>query len=152
MSKIIIGVVVVLLIVLGAYYLVVKEPVPVQPQNTIQEATASPQISPTSPAATNNENAATVEITDGGFSPAMITVKAGATVTFKNTGTGESWPASAKHPTHLVYPDQDSCFAGKFTGCGIPSGGSWAYTFNQKGSWAYHDHLRPTLFSKIVVE
>ncbi len=95
---------------------------------------------------------ATIEISDNGFSPATLTVKAGTTVTFKNVGTGDSWPASAKHPLHLVYLDQDSCFAGKFTGCGIPGGGSWSYTFKQKGSWAYHDHLRSTLFGKIIIE
>lgn len=149
MSKVIIGVIVVVLVGLGVYYFIASKPVYVQPQNTTQEVVVSPQISP---AATNNENTTAIEITDNGFSPATITIKAGTTVTFKNIGTSKSWPASAKHPTHLVYPDQDSCFAGEFSDCGIQSGGLWSYTFKQKGLWAYHDHLRPTLFGKIVVE
>ncbi len=96
---------------------------------------------------------AVIEITDKGFSPKELTIKAGTTVVFKNFGDGESWPASAKHPSHSAYPELGGCIGSKFDACkNLKKGESWSFQFNQKGSWGYHDHLRPTLFGKIIVE
>ncbi len=97
--------------------------------------------------------AKTVEITSTGFSPATVTIKAGEKVAFVNKGSGLHWPASAVHPTHAMYPESGGCIGSKFDACkGLATNEEWSFTFNEKGSWNYHDHLNPSLTGTIVVE
>ncbi|GIU68236.1 MAG: hypothetical protein KatS3mg001_086 [Candidatus Pacearchaeota archaeon] len=100
-----------------------------------------------------------VEITPSGFSPSVLTIKKGERVTWINKAGRESWPASAIHPTHRVYPGSDINKCGTseesliFDACrGIPPGESWSFTFNEVGSWKYHDHLQASVTGTIVVE
>ena len=102
-----------------------------------------------------------IEITSSGFTPGTLTISKGETVTFINKDTEEHWPASASHPTHTVYPGSDieKCFDGKtdkstlFDSCGgLSEGESWSFTFNEVGSWGYHDHLDANLHGKVIVE
>ncbi len=95
----------------------------------------------------------TIEMTDSGYSPNNITIKAGDTVVFLNKGTLPNWPATAKHPTHEVYPEPGGCISSAFDACkGVLPGENFTFTFNQKGSWGYHEHLRFKTFGKINVE
>ncbi|MEK7151071.1 MAG: hypothetical protein AAB783_02645 [Patescibacteria group bacterium] len=101
----------------------------------------------------------TILINDKSFSPAALTVKAGTIVTFKNEGINEHWPASAMHPTHIIYPGSniEKCNTAEeskiFDACrGIPSGASWSFQFNEKGTWRYHDHLVSGMFGAVTVE
>lgn len=55
------------------------------------------------------------------------------------------WVASDPHPQHSDLPEFDSLKA-------IPQGESYLYTFTQKGTWGYHDHLNPSALGTIVVE
>lgn len=78
------------------------------------------------------------------------------TVVFTDSGFS---PASAMRPTHKVYPGSDieKCGTAEeskiFDACrAIPAGGSWFFTFNEAGSWDYHDHLDAKNFGKIIVE
>jgi len=88
---------------------------------------------------------ASVSITAGGtFSPAVITVKKGTTVTWTNTGSAQVWIASNPHPTHTDYPGFDSKAA-------IGTGESYSFTFNKVGSWGYHNHLNPTVMGTVIV-
>ncbi|KKU50624.1 MAG: hypothetical protein A3F26_01380 [Candidatus Ryanbacteria bacterium RIFCSPHIGHO2_12_FULL_47_12b] len=156
MSKIIFGIIIVILIAGGVFYLFNKQPVETSIDNgaMMEKKDGATMPVPGEPV-TDGEmmtQSATVDISDDGFSPETLKIKAGTTIMFRNKSSRESWPASAVHPEHKVYPDQDSCFAGKFTGCGIPSGGEWSYTFQQKGSWKYHDHKLPTLRGTIIAE
>ena len=105
------------------------------------------------------DDAATVKITADGFSPKTLTVKAGTKVTFANEDTNEHWPASARHPTHTIYPGSDIKKCGTpqekevFDSCrGLLFGDRYSFTFNEKGSWKYHDHLSVSLTGTIVVE
>lgn len=100
-----------------------------------------------------------VEITSSGFSPQSLTISQGLAVTFINKGSALSWPASAVHPTHKVYPRSDinKCATLEekniFDACkGLKRGESYSFTFNEKGSWRYHDHLNPSSTGVIVVE
>ncbi|MEK6957704.1 MAG: plastocyanin/azurin family copper-binding protein [archaeon] len=113
-------------------------------------------------ATAENKNPQTyiIEITADGFSPGKVTIKQGDTVKWVNNSyeTGR-WPASAKHPTHTVYPGSDiqKCGTaeqeGIFDACrGIPPGESFRFTFNDKGSWGFHDHTDATKFGQVVVE
>lgn len=101
-----------------------------------------------------------IEITqDGSFVPAELRIKQGDKVTWTNNWDKDSWPASAAHPTHEVYPgssiqkcntDEESRI---FDACkGIKPGESWSFTFNEKGSWNYHNHLVLGKFGKVIVE
>lgn len=95
----------------------------------------------------------TVEITSTVFSPISMTIKAGDTLTFVNKDSSFHWPASAVHPTHSVYPESGGCIGSKFDACkGLAQGESWSFTFNQKGTWGYHDHLNPGLTGTIIVQ
>ena len=94
-----------------------------------------------------------IEITSEGFSPNPLTITQGSTVTWINKDTNEHWPASAMHPTHAVYPEPGGCIGSKFDACGgLKEGESWSFTFNEKGTWNYHDHLDVSKFGKIIVE
>lgn len=103
----------------------------------------------------------TVEVTSSGYNPSTLTIKSGETVTWANKDSSAHWIASAQHPTHKVYPGSDIAKCGTpdqkdiFDACnGVGPGDSWSFTFNQKGSWNYHDHLnvKAPFFGKIIVE
>lgn len=87
----------------------------------------------------------TITYTDSGFSPATLTIKAGDTVLFKNSGSRDFWPASAPHPTHTNYPEFDAKR-------GIAPGATYSFTFTRVGSWKYHNHLNPTTNGTITVQ
>ena len=104
-----------------------------------------------------NDN--TIKITSSGFSPKKVTVKAGTTVTFVNQDSNQHWPASAMHPTHTLYPGSsitkcDTSEQSKiFDACkGLAQGGAFSFTFTEKGSWKYHDHLSISSTGTVVVE
>ena len=96
----------------------------------------------------------TVRITADGFVPNELRIKVGDTITWINEDTKDSWPASAIHPTHAVYPEPGGCIGSMFDACKrLKQGESWSFTFNQKGTWGYHDHVNfPGRTGKIIVE
>jgi plastocyanin len=80
------------------------------------------------------------------FDPANRTIKLGDTIKFiDNSKTRSMWPASNDHPSHLIYPEFDPKQS-------IAPGGSWSFTFNKKGTWGYHDHLKPNCTGLITVQ
>lgn len=87
---------------------------------------------------------AEIRITDTGFSPSEITVKQGTEVAFINDGSKSHWPASAPHPTHTDY----SAFDSKKP---VEPGSSWTFTFDQAGTWKFHDHLNPGQRGSVTV-
>jgi len=104
------------------------------------------------------ESGKVVAITSSGFSPNVLTINEGETVTFVNQVSRRSWPASAVHPTHTIYPGSGigkcgGAEAGSiFDACrGLGEGESYSFTFNEVGRWGYHDHLRSSLTGTIVV-
>ena len=148
-GKVVAGVIISVLIILGVYFFVSVGNVQ-QSGNTIKVVGTGSSVM---------QNEKTVEMTSGGFSPSALTVSVGDTVTFVNKGTEEHWPASARHPTHKVYPGSDieKCGTSEesitFDACReIAPGESYKFTFYEKGTWAYHDHLNTGLFGKIIVE
>jgi plastocyanin len=46
----------------------------------------------------------TVVYSNEGYTPKELTIKKGDRVTFRNESVRETWPASAMHPSHNVYP------------------------------------------------
>lgn len=122
------------------------------PQENSQANQSAPQ--PTSQASapeTASENVVTY--TNSGFSPSVLKVKAGTTVTFANKASDSMWVASAIHPTHRSYPTTGGCIGSTFDSCkNIARGSSWAFIFDIKGTWKYHNHLDPKETGTIVVE
>lgn len=47
------------------------------------------------------KSSAKVEINENGFSPAILTIKKGGTVTWENKFLPLAWPASDPHPAHI---------------------------------------------------
>lgn len=79
---------------------------------------------------------ASITMSETGFSPATLTVKAGTAVSFVNNGQAAHWPASDVHPTHQLLPDFDAKH-------GLATGEAYSYTFTKPGTWECHDHLMP---------
>lgn len=97
---------------------------------------------------------AVVSFTANGFEPASVTVKKGDTVRFVNNSTLDTWPASANHPTHTVYPQKsaDDCLGSTFDTCkALKPGESWDFTFTEVGTWNFHDHLHANRRGSITV-
>jgi len=86
----------------------------------------------------------TVTYTDGGFSPASVTIANGESVTWVNNSTGRMWVASNPHPTHTDLPGFDEKAF-------VDPGGSWTYTFMVTGTHGYHNHANPSQMGIIVV-
>ncbi len=100
----------------------------------------------------------TVEITSSGFSPSTLTINAGDSVVFINKDSKKHWPATDVHPTHEVYPGSDIGKCGSseeseiFDACrGLEKGEVFTFTFQEKGEWPYHDHLKPITAGTIIV-
>lgn len=147
-----IAVIVVAVVLIGGFYI-------------FRNTTSAPEVSlpgnepgPSGTATATEETAgaaATVVYTAEGFSPGTITIKKGETVRFTNEAQTDTWPASAIHPTHGVYPEKSAadCLGSSFDACrALKTGESWDFTFNHVGTWRYHNHLRANQTGTIVVE
>ena len=134
-------------------------------QNNVQEKQESPSV--TIPIVGSGEVEETIpeissthdiEITSSGFSPKTLEINAGDTVTWTNKDSRNHWPASASHPTHTIYPGSSISKCGTsaesetFDACnGLSAGESYSFTFNEKGTWKYHDHLSISRTGTIIV-
>jgi len=85
-----------------------------------------------------------VTLTDKGFSPSPVTVKAGTTVTFVSESPDPMWVASDPHPTHTLLPGFDQLKS-------VENGGTYEYTFIKVGTWTYHNHMMPAVKGSVVV-
>lgn len=107
------------------------------------------QTSPTSiistiPITTAPQAQNTVILTQNGFEPTTLTIKAGTTVTWTNNSGQESTVNSDPHPTHTDYPPLN---LGAFA-----DGQSLSLLFDKPGMYGYHNHLDPNEQGKILVK
>ncbi|OGE82499.1 MAG: hypothetical protein A3B10_00285 [Candidatus Doudnabacteria bacterium RIFCSPLOWO2_01_FULL_44_21] len=120
-----------------------------QTQVEMPPATSSTMPTPDEPntpeTIVNFDTSATISMNANGFEPSTITIKKGSTVTFVNNDKKNHWPASAPHPIHTDYPAFDPRQA-------IAASASWSFTFDQAGTWKFHDHLNPSFFGSVTVE
>lgn len=165
-KKFIIGIIAVIAIIIGSYFLLKSSSQAPQVQNTTDQTSDTTQQNTQDQNVVENgttqvPTAKTYDVvyTDAGYSPATLTIKVGDTVNFKNESSGGDWVGSAMHPTHTAYsgttlqqhcPDTandafDECSADK-------PGESWSFTFAKIGSWGYHNHVNAKHFGKITVE
>ena len=98
---------------------------------------------------------ALITYTNAGYNPLSLTIKKGQTVRFLNDSSSEqTWPASAIHPTHALYPQKSSsdCLGSSFDACrALNSSEHWDFTFSEVGTWRYHDHLHTNKTGTVVV-
>lgn len=112
----------------------------------------------------------TVTYSSGSFQPQQVAITQGSTVRFENQGSSAVWPASDVHPDHQQYPGGDYSQSGSYFGSQactgenqpkdgafdpchrIQPGEAWSFTFNEAGTWTYHNHLAPSQTGTIVVQ
>ncbi len=82
----------------------------------------------------------TIIISHDKFNPTNTTVKVGTTVTWTN----KDWDVN-----HTIIGDSPNA---QFESPVLTSGNSFTYTFNQTGTYAYHDKGKPNSNGVIVVE
>lgn len=144
-NKIVTAIIMVAFIVLGGYFLL-KSSVYQTPSSDLPSQTLSQEAELPS----GEENVVTY--TDG-YSPNSLLVKVGTTITSKNNSSQSMWTASAVHPTHTAYPTTSGCIGSTFDACkGVQQDDSWSFTFDETGSWKYHNHLNPRDTGTIIVE
>lgn len=114
-----------------------------QAQST--ETIDQPPSNNTQPENLTDKTQLTIKITDKGFEPGDLKIKAGATIVFVNNDTKDHWPASDPHPTHSILPEFDAKKP-------LKSGETFKFKFEQIGIWPCHDHLNPSLRCLIIVE
>ena len=78
------------------------------------------------------------------YSDMNLTIDAGDTVTWRNGGASNIWPASNVHPTHQLLPEFDANRP-------VAPGDSYSFTFTKPGAWTWHDHLRVNQTGTITV-
>ncbi|MEX0668797.1 MAG: plastocyanin/azurin family copper-binding protein [Candidatus Saccharimonadales bacterium] len=91
------------------------------------------------------ESQTDVRYGSNGFTPATLEISVGDSVSFVNSSNVSMWVASDSHPTHTNFPDFDA-------GRGYGSGETYEFTFNEPGSYGYHNHLNPNHGGIIIVE
>jgi len=155
MNRNIVGLLAVLVVIGGGWYMFRGTPEITPVENTTETSVATTTSTGT---ASTTSSGVTIIYSAQGFSPASTTIPLGTTVTFVNQSTKNMWVASAKHPTHTAYsgtslsqhcPDTtnsafDECTAGA-------PGSSFSFTFNKEGTWKYHDHIDASKFGSITV-
>lgn len=158
MGKIIIALIVLVALVGGGYYFFMQDPDTsdlTPPTSGFQDTTDNETNNEPDGAVADPAFDALIAYTDSGYSPATVTIKKGQTVRFVNNSSNqETWPASAVHPTHGVYPEKTAadCLGSAFDACrGLKSGEFWEFTFNQTGTWRFHDHLHASKTGSVVV-
>lgn len=151
-SRTLITIVVIVLVVLGGYFL-------------LSNKAAAPEPTPETPTEENSvlpiqNETITVSYTDSGFSPLELSVKVGDTVRFVNNSGIGMWVGADEHPTHTSYDGtatREHCVdgaavGGTFDACRqVAAGSSWEFTFTKAGTFSYHNHARASHGGTVVV-
>ena len=138
-SKLLLGLIVIIVIAGGFFLLANKTQAPTSTQTApVQTQATSAPI----PTAAMSEN--TVTLTVNRFSPQTLTVQNGATVTWINKSGEMGNVSSDPHPTHTNYQPLN---LGSFS-----EGKSVSLAFDKPGRYGYHNHLNSSLTGTILVK
>jgi len=91
-----------------------------------------------------DSNPITIDYTDKGFSPNVLTIRAGQKIVFKNDSSEYLWIASGPHPMDDAYPE----FNANRT---YPPGQDYIFTFARTGTWEFHNHLNESDIGTTIV-
>ncbi|MDP6659451.1 MAG: hypothetical protein QF679_00365 [Candidatus Pacebacteria bacterium] len=129
------------------------------PTDSAESAETKPQEPTKEVIETEPNGPKTVEVdySSSGYSPKSITISKGDTVLFTNSSTFKNWPASDFHPTHTNYPDSGitKCNSSAiiFDACSsLSKGESFEFTFNEVGTWNYHNHISASKKGTVIVK
>ena len=160
----------------GAQAIDIQVPAPDAPEGVIEKVVnteETKEVNEETPKQTEEvpESSTTetqVRTTNSGFEPRTITINAGDTVTFANNDGVARWPASNRHPIHTNYPADysgnsygglRSCSSegnpkvGAFDACKrLSAGEQFSFTFNEVGTWFYHDHTNSAVSGTVIIE
>lgn len=126
-----------------------------QTSTTTEGGTTTTGINAGVTVGSNTPLAATVTLTDNGFTPQHITIKKGGTVTWVNESDGNMWVGSAMHPTHTAYDGTtlsehcDDVTGTSFDQC--KNSDRYSFTFDKVGKWNYHNHSASSQFGSVTV-
>jgi plastocyanin len=110
------------------------------------------------PTSASEEAEVVVKYTANGFEPSTISIPVGTTVEWENTGGLPMWVASDPHPSHTDLEGFDQL---RIINRLIPrfverahahGGGIYKYTFNEPGTWKYHNHVNPKHVGTVEVQ
>lgn len=133
-NKTVLGIIVVLLLVGGAFFIFFPSG---KGKNTPPTPKAAPTIAP-SPVLR------AVTLGDNGFLPSTIEIKAGETVSWTNRSGENASVNSDPHPTHNK---------NTFLNLGeFPSGTTVQTVFTKEGTYTYHNHLNPSQKGTVIVK
>lgn len=158
-KRIIIAIIIIAVIFIGTYFLfgLNKQPASLMTSQQVNEVEGK-NITIESNATQIGGNYEVI-YTNSGYSPSELKIKIGDIVTFKNQSFFVMWTASGMHPSHMLYSGtslQEHCpdiTNTSFDECqGAQPGESWSFTFEKRGTWPYHNHVKASDFGKIVVE
>jgi len=119
-----------------------SEPTAITDQQPNLETTSGQRSEPVATVVTFTEEA--------GFQPDEVTIELGQAVRFLVSESAEIpvWVASNPHPEHTDYPEFDAARILDE----LPSPGEgYEFTFDQVGSWQYHNHTAPDFTGVINV-
>ena len=133
-SKVLIGAVVGIVIVLGVAVLV----------GGGNKETQTPPINSNQVQNQQPPQTVTVTVESSGFSPAEVSIKTVTRVNWTNNSGGEISINSDEHPTHRLNPELN---LGP-----IPNGSNASVVFDKAGTYTYHDHYNPSRTGTVVVE
>jgi plastocyanin len=148
----IILIIVVLAVIVGAVVLLMNNKNNNAATNTTPGTTSNTTTTPEntnnqqSQSATPTEQTSTTTITysNNSFSPAEVTVKSGGSVKVVNQSDQAIYFASDPHPVHTANPELN---LGE-----VAAGQSKTFTVTKSGTWGYHNHYKPEVTGKIVVQ
>lgn len=124
-------------------YQVSQTPSPYEPPALASPiATATPQATQS---ATPSAQKSEVQVTKSAFTPNVIEIKVGGTVTWVNNDTLANQVASTPHPIHTDYPPLNTIGV-------LQPGQSKSLKFDKAGTYRYHNHLNPGTQGTVVVK
>lgn len=132
-------IVIVVLVLLGGGGYLVWSMMDTDTQNGALEETENETVDQE---ATEAEATNEVSYTDSGFEPATITVDAGTEVTWTNDSGSDMWVASDPHPVHTDFGEFDQ----------KQSGDSYSFTFDEAGTYEYHNHQNSGDTGTVIVK
>lgn len=91
-------------------------------------------------------SAAKVEIASTNFSPQTIKIKRGESVTWFNNDSAPHQPAASR-----TVSASDNSQSALTSDEPLASGESYTATFEQAGTFAYHDRLNPAVLTAVVI-
>lgn len=86
----------------------------------------------------------TITLSEQGFLPQKLIVKAGTKVVWQNNSGQNAQINSNPHPTHTAYPPLNLGSIG--------DGETLELTFTKPGIYGYHNHLNPSEMGYVIVE